>query len=250
MIAVGLAGSGELSQVRVINPATTPIYPSFPQIFVNTVIGLGAGIFVAFLALVVADTVSGTVKTTADLRRLTGDRALGRLPRALATRMSDPGWRASRRQRKKLETLGTFLEPGLAMLDDVDAPAIQVTGFGPPSLIAGAAVGIAAALAVRGNRVSYSLLEARAQRPPPSEPDERLRELFENDPEAVSNGVIHVECLGPVSAWFRWREVARRSPALVCVVPGGDLPEETVQRFQADASRNDVSAMFFLMISG
>ncbi len=248
MILINLSRTSDLSQVRIVNPATVPDYPAFPEVVLNTFIGLFGSIMIAFFVLIVIDTVSDTVKTEVDLRRLAGDRALGRLRRRLVKRLAKPTKRLGRRHRKQLEAMGATLEPRLAALGDLEKPAIQVTGFGPPGMIVGAARSIAGALAIRDNRVSCSMSESLDQIPPPAMDGGRALQLLEENPDPQADGLIRIECVGPLAAGFKWEQVAQRSPALICAFEAGALQEDTIRQFQNDASSNGVSALSFVMI--
>lgn len=76
---IRLASAASISQVRVIDPAVPPIYPSFPRIVIYTIFALAGWMVLVVFVVIAADTFSATVKTCADLVRVMGARALGSL---------------------------------------------------------------------------------------------------------------------------------------------------------------------------
>lgn len=88
--ALRLARTDGLSNLRMIEPATPPFYPSFPKVVLYTILAtVGALALVAFV-VVALDTLTDSVKTTADLQRLFGERALGVVSVGRASRRGLP----------------------------------------------------------------------------------------------------------------------------------------------------------------
>jgi succinoglycan biosynthesis transport protein ExoP len=239
-LSVGMASSSQLGQVRMINPARVPLYPSFPKVVYNTVVGFVAGVLLSFFALVVIDTTSGTVKTFADLRRLVGARALARLSSAAIAQATGRGARGRKHLLMELaRNLGGHLIGG-----DSDRPArIEVTGFEEEEA-ASAAAAVSAALAERGERVVCVL--PKSVRLPDSTQD---RLLFTNKAEAVDlTGAMLVECLSGISPWRRLT-ASTSSAALVCVVKAGTLAEEDLEALDKSASAAGGPAPYYVLVA-
>ncbi|WP_192361874.1 hypothetical protein [Mesorhizobium mediterraneum] len=117
---IELSRSSGLANLRVIDSALPPNYPSFPLVVVNTLVGLAAGIVLAWFALVVLDTFSETIKTSADLERVIGERNLGLIRRRivrLSLRRPLPCHTRSLfgNMRNRLMTLGAGRQQGVVM---------------------------------------------------------------------------------------------------------------------------------------
>ena len=247
MVTVNLSKSAQLAQVRNINPARVPVYPSFPKVLWNTAVGGTAGVLMALFALVVIDTTSGTVKTVPDLRRLTGERSLGHVGQGLVDVVAGRK-PLSPRADNQLQALGSDLERQMASLGAFDTPSIQVTGFGNRAAVSDAAVTLAAALAEHGATVDCRL--PRTSPPPPTLEhigQGRLHVSHNGAPPESPNGV-HIHCVGPLSSAFRWTRAKARSTALVCIVPAGELLEETIEEFKTKALDSGLSAVSFVLL--
>ncbi|MHA6346616.1 GumC domain-containing protein [Roseivivax sp. CAU 1761] len=83
-IAIELAREARLNQVRVIDAAEAPVYPAFPKVFVNTVIGTLLGALLAMVPIAMLDVLGDRVRTGEDLRDAAGARALPSVSRRLA----------------------------------------------------------------------------------------------------------------------------------------------------------------------
>jgi hypothetical protein len=140
--------------------------------------------------------------------------------------------RARDRLKRRLTALGARLERGLAIVRAFEAPSIQVTGLVDEAGVAQGAAAISAALALRGRRVACRL-PAGAAKPVILETlaGSRLR-FADDDTGDGSQKAIRVRCLPPVSADLDLAEAARRSPALVCIVPSAEVAEAEVRSFQ------------------
>ncbi len=249
-IIQNLSKSGGMSQLRIVNPAVVPAYASFPEVVVNTVVAIFGSIFIVLIVVVAADTLSGSVKTTIDLRRLAGGLALGRLPKRLM-RLLRRGGDAG--QAGKLQTLlrktGAELEYRMAANGLFDHSSILVAGFGSREMIGNAALAVAGAMAARGSEVRWhaggkcesvdtGLLAAAG-----------IAENADSKGDVGQIGTtVTVECVGPVAAGFSWREVAKRSAAVICVFQEGGLSEEELLEFRDIAARNDVPEVAFIMV--
>ncbi|WP_121630441.1 GumC family protein [Tropicibacter alexandrii] len=64
------------NQVQIVSPASVPVYPSSPKVFVNTVMATIAGGLFVFLIAVLQDIFGARIRTTNDLVNVAGERAL------------------------------------------------------------------------------------------------------------------------------------------------------------------------------
>jgi capsular polysaccharide biosynthesis protein len=114
---VELSRSSGLANMRVVDPAVPPNYPSFPLVVIYTLIGMAASVVLACFALVVLDTFSDTVKTRVDLERVMGERNLGFVRRGIVPLvLTRPAPRSVRplleNMRNRLIMLGAGRQPG------------------------------------------------------------------------------------------------------------------------------------------
>ena len=183
------------TKVHLVEAAVIPVYPSSPQVLKNTLLGLLTGIVLGLIMIVVRDSATNRIVTSADLQRIAGARGLGVMKRAW---VRSRNWRALRR-------MGIVLERRLAIFGDLDIPApppevfpssvklitreehqapvhahanlpqikqiedidpaedpyvrpvLQVTGMADMATVCWATVGLAAALAVQGRKVICKL---------------------------------------------------------------------------------------------
>jgi len=249
---LGLSQSKALSIVRIVNPAMEPIYASFPKVVVNTVIAILASIFIAIFVLIAVDTLPGSVKTSVDLRRLVGNRALGRLPHDVTEHVASVRESKMTKLRGRLEQVGKKLEPRLGGLGFFDGSTILVTGFGSVQQIGAASLALAGAMATLGCDVRW--------RPPPGGDPENAKAAgrlgialadADGNSDAVADGspaeTVTVECVGPISSRFSWRKVVDRAAPLVCVFGGGKLTEEELTEFRDEAEKRGAADLAFLM---
>lgn len=176
ILEVRLGRSSVLSQLRKVNPATVPHYPSFPKVVIYTAIALAASILLSIFVIVLLDTTTGTIKTTADLRRIVGGRGIGTLPYSLLKALCRKTWHLSPWKSHRLRNFGQELETNLAILGGFyESDAIYVTGFGESPKISAAALTIGRALAARGVKVQclFGLTAINNHLPP-----ERRNEVF------------------------------------------------------------------------
>ena len=179
------------TRVHLVESASVPVYPSSPRVLVNTLLGLLAGVVLGLIMIVIRDSASSRIVTSADLQRIAGARGIGIMKRTWVKRRD---WRALRK-------LGTALESRLAIFGDLDIPVstqkllpssgqlitreehqaqvstharqptikqlvnvelvgeshvrpiLQVTGMTDKVTVCWAAVGLAASLAVQGRKV-------------------------------------------------------------------------------------------------
>lgn len=248
MLSTDLTRSSSLTQVRVINPAAAPAYPSSPRVMQNTILGLVAGLIGALMLVIVLDTMSGTVKTAADLRRIGGARSLGLVPRELQAPAQNLTARRRGRLLARLRAFGAEAERGLSKIDAFEAAAIQVSGLLDARRLTGAAVVLASALASRGRKVSCRVGQGSA-------PVNRLAEFTGDDLRllaATSDEPLHdsirIDCLPPISSEWRFSRAAERSPLLVFVVPAGEVQEQDVTDFLEAALRSGISGFSLMLL--
>ncbi len=243
-----LAGSGELSKLRIISPARPSSLPSSPKVLLNMLKGLIAGIFLSLSGLVAVDLLSNKIRTVTDLRRVVGNEILGFLPRRLTRAVIARRGAFNRSLRQSLEKLGASMELLFSVKGFFSSPSINVTGFGSRASISHVGLAIAAALASTGKKVSCRL--------PHSENDADFEHLavagsvsvVRDDAEVPTDSQVHIECLEPVSADFDWTAQGPYSRSLICAVPSGTLLEDTIRMFQEEAPRSGLATPLFLLV--
>jgi uncharacterized protein involved in exopolysaccharide biosynthesis len=243
-----LASSQEAGKVRVINAARPPIYPNSPKVIRNTMLAAIAGVLIAGMGVVLIDAASHAVRTMTDLRRIAGERALAVLPGKLVNKLARSDWKLRESDWRELASLGSELEQRLAILGDLDSKVIVVTGFGRDALISGTALTIGTAIALRGIKVSCGLPGVEDRADPPEDRINGNLSLLKAGTRASTNAQVHFRCVDPVSADFKWITVTRQCDSLICVVPAGQLPEETLQQFCSEASRNGVQKVSLVVV--
>lgn len=78
-----LAREARMNQVGVISAAQVPVYPAFPKVLVNTVVGTVLGAILALAPIALLDVLDDRVRTGEGLRQIVGPRALPSVSRAL-----------------------------------------------------------------------------------------------------------------------------------------------------------------------
>ena len=268
-LSTHLTGSSANAQVKVIEPAVLPVYHSSPRVVRNTAAGLFAGVLLALFAVFVIDTVSGKVKTAADLERIVGSRCLEVLPAALVARTTAPEGRTLE-TRESLKSVGSGIERGLAVLGAFESSVIQVTGFVDSALLGDVAVTIGTAIASQGRRVLCTLTDrlasvdvtrkivGDARRPAAARADgERTAAPAEDATEvdirlwarSDSDRQIRVKCLQPVSADLMLKDAATRSSVLVCVLPTGRVAESDVHDLMQRAMEAGFRSVGFVLLA-
>ena len=242
MLTTSLTGSSAMAQVRVIDPAIVPLYPSSPHAVKNTAAAFLAGLLMSVFIIVLIDSLSDTVKTTADLERLIGTRSLGLLRHKSVTQATRPTEGNSSND-AQLEALGGVLERGLMMVRAFEAPMIQVTGFLESARLCEVSVAICKALASQ-RKVHFRL-------PPDISPPSFLAGV-QGDPSKQAPAPpdsVRIECLHPVSAELNLAKAAGQSPALVCVLPAGKVSELAVRDFHEKATESGLTAISFILLA-
>lgn len=88
LLTINLSRASATTQVRLIEPALSPAYPSSPRVVRTTAIGLFIGIMLSIGTVVIRDSLSEKIKTTTDLRRVVGIQGIGLLQRKWVRRRS------------------------------------------------------------------------------------------------------------------------------------------------------------------
>lgn len=81
-----LAREARMNQVQIINHAQVPVYPAFPKVLVNTVVGMVLGGILTLAPIAVLDVLNNRIRTSEDLRQAVGARALPTVSRRMAAR--------------------------------------------------------------------------------------------------------------------------------------------------------------------
>lgn len=246
MLDVGMATSSQLAQVRMINPATVPLYPSFPKVLFNTAIGFVAGILLSFFVLVVIDTMSGTVKTFADLRRLVGARALARLGSQIVAQASGS---APRGGKNELTNFARSLMGTLVGENGNRPSRVEVTAFNDDDATA-AATTIAAAMVERGERVVCRLPESVRLPESILGSGEQYKLLYtKNTGELDYGDAVLVECVAGASPWSRLSSSEGDGGAIVCALRAGDLTEEDLEALDELAGKAGRGPVYYVLLS-
>lgn len=127
LLSVNLSRASTSTQVRMIEPAIVPVVPSTPGVIRMTTLGLFVGVLLAFATVIIRDTLSDTIRTTADLRRVVGVRSIGQLQR---------GW-VTRRKMRHLRQLGLQFERHFTALGSEMRKALPKrlrTAIAPPAM--------------------------------------------------------------------------------------------------------------------
>jgi hypothetical protein len=190
-------------------------------------------------ALVLFDTLSGTVKTVPDLVRVVGSRYAGVLDRSL----SRSTVRSSERGRRRLRAQGAALEQRLAMLGAFEAPVVYVTGFGGDEAVSDAALALDQALADAKRPAAGRVRTETAVPVFGGQTQLAVDEAVVSQPPA-----FRTESLGPVSARLSLAEAARRSPAVICVIPAGEVAETLVEELLERSLAAGLTRVSFLLL--
>ena len=247
MLTTNLAGTSAMATVRVIDPAVAPLYPESPRVVRDTVVVMIAALLLSLVFVVMADTLSETVKTTAELDRITGTRNPGFLPDGEITSTAPLSEERVKRSSRRLTRFGADLERGLVLLGDGDERVVLVTGFAEPERIGVAATTVGAALAARGLHVSCTLPKGVA-------PIQRARQLvlgrldFSERTESDDPDGLRVVGLAPVSARLRFADPSTNARPMVCVVPVGQVDERDVAAFHERARQAGVTPVVFALV--
>lgn len=136
-VGAKIAREAELSQVRTIDVAGVPLYPKFPKVLINTIVGTILGAILVLMPVIAMDVLGDRVRTTEDMRQSLGNRALPPITRGLlraARRHNAKGGRPGRALRDYAEAVGRrFVSEGSHRWPSEE---VLVTAFGSPADIA------------------------------------------------------------------------------------------------------------------
>jgi succinoglycan biosynthesis transport protein ExoP len=235
-----------VDQVRIIDPAVAPIYPYFPKTLIFTVAAVIGSVLLAAFAIVALDTFSDTVKTTADLRRLFGERSLDRLPASLCRRLAAASGLRVAGLRVRQSAVIDDLATRLRLLGAVFPPSILVVGLHSDRAAASATRAIAVACAAGG-------MDARSERDDGPEPRTCASEPERSMPPRVMDAGygggrdILVRDLGLVGRGLDWFQVTQELNVLVCAVVPGEATESLLARFDSEAEARGVPLVLFII---
>jgi succinoglycan biosynthesis transport protein ExoP len=235
-----------VDQVRIIDPAVAPIYPYFPKTLIFTVAAVIGSALLAAFAIVALDTFSDTVKTTADLRRLFGERSLDRLPASLCRRLAAASGLRVAGLRVRQSAVIDDLATRLRLLGAVFPPSILVVGLHSDRAAASATRAIAVACAAGG-------MDARSERDDGPEPRTCASEPERSMPPRVMDAGygggrdILVRDLGLVGRGLDWFQVTQELNVLVCAVVPGEATESLLARFDSEAEARGVPLVLFII---
>jgi len=105
LLTVNLSRASSSAQVRVVEPAIEPAYPSSPSVIGLIQTGVLVGFLLAVASIVIRDSLSDTVKTSSDLYRVVGNRGIGLFRRS----------RFRRVPRRAIKRLGHQLQQHFAL---------------------------------------------------------------------------------------------------------------------------------------
>lgn len=124
--ALELSKRARLSQIMIINPATPPLYPTFPKVAVNTIVALIAGGIIALVPVFTRDALGSRVRTTLDVGQIGGARSLPSLTKR----------RVRRQKPLRPADVDTLVRRIAADRGGWADRALMVTGFLPEAMIA------------------------------------------------------------------------------------------------------------------
>ena len=245
-----LSGISAMSQIRIIDPAVAPIYPSFPKVLINTAIGLTSGIFISLFLLVGIDTTSNTVKTSVDLNRVVGERSYGLLPVSIAKalRRSDRPLRGA--PRRSLRKHAEGLMRRFVFYGNLGSKPIVLAGLGSASTIHDGALVMAAAIAQQGHRVNF--VAAPGERLPVKPRAFEPGELRFGTPDGDDNeaAAIQVRSLGTDSSVFDETLAKPNDPLFICLLTAGELTEGMILEYQRAAKGHGIEELLFVLVAG
>ncbi len=273
LVVADMAASNAISKMRIVEPAVPSRYPESPKVVTNTAMGLIVGVLVALFVLIALDTFSSKVITSADLRRLTGERFIGRLKlrepasskveapaqslSAAAVQDSTisnedlPAQKGARKwlytlidslssdsQRNLVDATSLAMERQLTILGAFDTKSLLITGFCNQSKLQRAAERMEMTLQGSG----IQLIDT-----PPNGDNSAA-----NDKAGQADKYVplrpSIQVIKPVSASLRWQALASRKATLVCVIPAGEINEQTLSEFQSKAINSEVSTLAFVLL--
>ncbi len=233
-----------VEQVRIIDPAVPPVYPYFPKILLFTVAAFVGSILLAAFVLVALDTFSDTVKTSADLRRLFGERGLERLPAKMCRRLTTARLTGLGNTRLGHDAVVDELATRLRLLGAVFPLSFLVVGLRSSRAAACATKAVAAACSAGGMDVHS---EGEAAREGQTMLAERDRPSSVVQAGYESGKEIAVRDLGLVGRNLDWFQIAQDLNVLVCAVVPGEATETLLTKLDAEAQARRVPLVLFII---
>ncbi|WP_313137840.1 hypothetical protein [Paracoccus jeotgali] len=135
-VAARIAREAQLSQIRTIDTAPVPVYPRFPKVLINTIVGTVLGGLLVLLPVVAMDVLGNRARTSEDLRRIMGARVLPPVTRRILSEA-----RRYRRGGKPGPALQRYAD-AVGQRFVADSPhhwpstTLLVTAFGAPASVA------------------------------------------------------------------------------------------------------------------
>ncbi len=232
MMGVNLATYSSMSQVRTVNPAVVPYYPSSPEIVLYTVIGFAAGIFIAFFWLIAIDSLAGKVKTLNDLHNIVGANAVGRIGPLMQLQATGKTNRFFK-GRDFLEGSLTELMYGLPADQGTAENPLQVCGFfAKESLSPANLVTLGAGLASEGRPV-VCIVPGNMELPTVTTEFQGRLWFVRSASERAVPGALYLNVQPDLAPWDLINEDSSREVTNICMVPAGKLTEDRLGDFQS-----------------
>jgi polysaccharide biosynthesis transport protein len=216
LLSVDLSSTEAVAQVRIVEPAVPPTTPASPQVLNNTIISGVVAFLLCGMIIVARDVFGERVGSTAQLERLVGERAIGRLPRRLrSSAQPSPAMTALAR---RLTTAAEELAPLAAHKE------VRVTALGPGSPPDEAAAALALALTSIGTPAEAVSAGSSARSPEPGT-------------------IAVVPWAEPIGEF--WAFGSEAVPALLALVPRDRVAEGEIFRFERRARSRGITAVWF-----
>ena len=215
LLEVSLSRSSALSSLRIIDPAVPPIYPSSPQVILNTILGFFAGSFLALFGLVVIDLFSSTVRTSAELEAIAGSRSIG------AIRGGDL------EDEDAVARVASDLQRSLAVAADADMSSLGITGFTDRADVEALATALRNSLGASASPPLAAALEGST-----------------GEETGGSSGPIQV--LPPLSTGYPLERAAANCSVVLCMLPAAELDAEFVTSLLDRAAELDIELLLLL----
>ncbi len=232
-----------MQQLRDIAPARVPVYPSFPEAVVYTVLAFIASLLISAFVVIAADTAFDSVKTTVDLQRVVGSASLGGIDRSLAGAVAKRQV-SSKKLQRRLRNSGKQIDRSLTLAGVPGGGLIEVGGFASSDDARPTAEAVAWALASAGRNV-------RCVSPPllRESVDLDLPDALEVVTAAESGAVLTIAARG---SGAKGMELASDGPSdnlLVLVEAGGASDSELESTVRQGEQLNGRSPLYLMLLS-
>ncbi len=232
MMSVNLSTYSSMSQVRTVNPAVVPYYPSSPEVVLYTVIGLVAGIFIAFFWLIAIDSLTGKVKTLNDLHNIVGTNAVGRLSPLM--RMQATG-KTNRFLKGQDFLAGSLTELMYGLPQDQGTPGnpLLVSGFfAKESLTPENLATLGAGLAAEGRPVVV-IIPGNLELPQVATEFQGKLWFVRSADEHLVSGALYLTVQPDIAPWDLLQQAHVAPVTHICLVPAGKMTEDRLGDFHA-----------------